>query len=144
MYLVLAQQKFMHDANRNMAISGKCCAKHPSGKCQVQCVKPVNDNVVYYGRPLYLSMDMTHFEYMTVYYDLKLDRVEKYTGVVNSSAISGRMGPINAKYKRFVYNTDGGLEFTVYQVKHINKYLRDKYDFKFVTFAGMRLEPIVK
>src|ERR1700733_5602100 len=103
-YLVLSQQRF-----------------NPNG-CH-------GNEIIYYGKLLYLSEDLKYFIYNGKHYDIKYTGMEQKNGIHKSNAISGKRGSEN-------------VEFLIVQTNDINTYLHNKFEFTFVQYFGMRFEMI--
>uniref|UniRef100_A0A6C0LVP8 Uncharacterized protein n=1 Tax=viral metagenome TaxID=1070528 RepID=A0A6C0LVP8_9ZZZZ len=119
-YLVLSQQRF-----------------NPNG-CH-------GNEIIYYGKLLYLSEDLKYFIYNGKHYDIKYTGMEQKNGIHQSNAISGKRGFVNVKFRIFKYsisNTFENVEFLIVQTNDINTYLHNKFEFTFVQYFGMRFEMI--
>ena len=118
-YLVLMQQKFSPG----------------TGSCH-------SARTVYYGDPLYLSIDLTHFVYRETTYYVKFNRIDEERGVHQSTARSGRKWPANVDFRKYIYDIGipEKLYLTIVQIKDVNIYLHNRYEFTYITFAGMRFE----
>jgi hypothetical protein len=109
--------------------------------------------IIYYGDPLYLSEDLTHFIYKNKIYQIKYLYTEKNIGVSKNSAYSGRRGLTNANVKKHIYDidvsaTDGEFKseqiyFIIVQTSDVNIYLHNKFEFSHIIFSGMRFELII-
>lgn len=134
MYLVLSQQKFSPNC-----VSGQNTTCNNWGPH-----KEYNQNL-FYGLPLYLSLDMTHFIYDNVKYIIKLKNIEQIMAKHHTNAESGIKNIIDAHFKRFIYdinNISDERYFVVTQINDNNIYLHDKYEFNHVSFNDMRFELI--
>ena len=115
-YLILIQQKF----NTRSEVCGASM-------------------IQYYGDPLYLAEDMSHFIYRRTRYPLKYKGVNESTGIRPDIAREGRLGKINVYFKKYYYQTKKGW-FVAVQTKNINPYLHNKFEFNYVIFDDMRFE----
>lgn len=100
--------------------------------------------IVFYGDILYLSIDLSHFVYKGEYYEIKFKKMTESRGVLQSNARGGLKGPVNVDFRKFIYDIDipEQMYLTIVQTKDVNTYLHNKYEFTYVTFAGMRFEMI--
>jgi len=124
MYLTLSQQKFVPN--------------------QTTCRGALNQ-VAFYGDPLYIATDLSHFVYQNVRHPIVLKGVYDDMGIHNSNAISGRKGRIDSHFRQYIYDVMNILEpiyFIIVQTKDNNTYLHNKYEFAYVTYMGMRFEPV--
>lgn len=109
--------------------------------------------IIYYGKPLYLSIDFSNFIYDDVVYKLNLDRIINSTGLHEVNAISGYKNIINVFFRTIYFDTIREKDlldmltnipdrFTVVQTRPVNPYLQPNLNFSYVTFRDMRFELI--
>jgi len=120
MYLILMQQKF----NTNSEVGGP-------------------RNILIYGKPIYLSEDMTYFVYDGVQYGIKFKYMKESVGTQNSIARFGMRGPVNVYLKKYYYQTNNDKWFIIVQTKDVNIYLHNKFELNHVIFDNMQFEMVI-
>lgn len=132
-YLVLSQQRY----NPN-------CVDGPLHKCNTFDPHAGLNQNLFYNEPLYLSVDLTHFLFKGVRYNIRLKSIQKLMAKHHTNAEAGTKNIIDAHFKKYVYDIDvpEELYFVIVQVKDNNAYLHNKFEFNHVVFEGMRFELI--
>mgnify|MGYP003441452880 CR=1 FL=1 len=138
-YLVLSQQRF----NPN-CIGGELRGCNTFVGVREGPHTGLNQNL-FYGKPLYLPLDMTHFIYDGTKYNINLKSIQQYMAKHRTNAEAGVRNITDAHFRKYIYDVDipEELYFEVIQVKDNNTYLHNKFEFEYVTFQGMRFEMIL-
>jgi hypothetical protein len=157
-YLVLSQQRF----NPN-------CVDGPLHRCNTFGPHAGLNQNLFYNEPLYLSIDLTHFLFKGIRYNIRLKSIQKLMAKHHTNAEAGTKNIVDAHFKKYIYDvdvlesfrpkvgTDLGYPrmerpapprvpeeqyFVIVQVKDNNTYLHNRFEFNHVVFEGMRFELI--
>lgn len=99
-------------------------------------------NVIAYGKPLLLSLDLDHIIYDNKKLEIQLNSISTKNGLYQS-ALTSRQGPVNAFIRVFVYDVEESEnQMIVIQKRNINTYFDKGFEFGFVKFNGRIYEPV--
>lgn len=116
MYLILSQQIFVPDT----------CGE---------------SKIIYYGKKLYLSIDLSHFIYEGDVNNLIYFKTISGVKYFDPVSRSGRLGKMKVKYKEHYYLIKNTNEFIkIIQTASLNPYPHPSFEFNNVSLNGMKFE----
>lgn len=99
------------------------------------------DTIHYYGKTLFLSMNLDHFYYLNKRYNFKHTKSYFEHNVPTIATVSTIRGPIITDRKVHIFSLDNGSSIIIIQTKDLEDFSSNIYKLSSVIVFGMKFEP---